>query len=88
MSNVHSQAEIARQIGVSRCGVQAIQTKQQKTEKVEDRKQSGRPQKLTKKDGTYLKITSFRNSYMGQSDDSMCKEETGISLKICICNRQ
>ena len=57
----HSQAEIARQTGVSRCGVQAILKKQQKTGKVEDRKRSGRPRKLTKKDETYLKITSLRN---------------------------
>ena len=57
----HSQAEIARQTGVSRCGVQAILKKQQKTGKVEDRKRSGRPRKLTKKDETYLKITYLRN---------------------------
>ena len=49
----HSRAEIARQTGVSRCGVQAILMKQQKTGKVEDRKWIGRPRKLTKKDETY-----------------------------------
>ena len=57
----HSQAEIARHTGVSRCGVREILKKQQKTGKVEDKKRSGRPRKLTKKDETYLKINSLRN---------------------------
>ena len=35
--------------------------KQPKTGKVEDRKWSGRPRKLDKKDETYLKITSVKN---------------------------
>ena len=26
--------------------------------------------------------------YFGQSDDSMCEEEAGNSLKVCVCNRQ
>ena len=57
----HSQAEIARQTGVSRCSVGAILMKQQKTRKGEDRKRSERPWKLAKKDNTYLKVTSLRN---------------------------
>ena len=57
----HSQAEIARQTGVSRCRVQAILMKQQKKGNVEDRKRSGRPRKLVKKDEIYLKITPLRN---------------------------
>ena len=57
----HSLAEIVRQTGVSTCKVQAILKKQQKTGKVDDRNRSGRPRKLTKKDETYLKITSLRN---------------------------
>ena len=48
----HSRAEIARQTGVSRRGVQAILMKQQKTGKVEDRKRSGRSWELTKNDET------------------------------------
>ena len=57
----HSLPEIARQTGVSTCRVQAIPKKQFKTGNVEHRKWRGRPRKLTKKDKTYLKITSLRN---------------------------
>ena len=73
----HSQAEIALQTGVSRCGVQAILKKQQKTGKVEDRKRSGRPRKRTKKDGTYLKITSLRNRKKNKLG-SCCRTRSNI----------
>ena len=33
-------------------------------------------------------VTSQNLKYLGQSDDSTCEEETGNSLKICVCNRQ
>ena len=63
-----SQAEISRQTGVSRCGIQALVKKHQETGQVEDKPRSGRPRKLKKSDEKYLKVTSLiereKNKYM------------------------
>ena len=53
------QAEISRQTGVSRCGIQALSKKHQETGEVEDKPRSGRPSKLKKSDEKYLKVTSL-----------------------------
>ena len=56
----HSQAEISRRTGLSRCGIQALLKKHKETGQEEDKRRSGRPRKLTKGDEKYLKINSLR----------------------------
>lgn len=56
-----SQTAISQKLGISRCGVQAIIKKFKETGKLEDRKRSGRPKKLSKSDVKYLKVSLSRN---------------------------
>ena len=57
----HSQANISRRTGVSRCAEQAFLKKMLETGKVEDRKRSGRPKKLTRRDEHYLRVMALKN---------------------------
>ncbi|MGH0128730.1 UNVERIFIED_CONTAM: hypothetical protein FKN15_035968 [Acipenser sinensis] len=62
-----SQAEISRQIGVSRCAVQALLKKHKETGNGEDRRRSGWPRKLTAADERHIMLTSLRNQKMSSS---------------------
>lgn len=62
-----SQAEIARQTGVSKRAVQALLQKHKKTGTVEDQKRSGRPRKLSKADERLIKLTFLENRTMSSS---------------------
>uniref|UniRef100_A0A8C4S2L1 Transposase Tc1-like domain-containing protein n=1 Tax=Erpetoichthys calabaricus TaxID=27687 RepID=A0A8C4S2L1_ERPCA len=62
-----SQTKISKQTGVSRCAVQALLKKHKKTGKVEDRRRSGRPRKLSAADERHITLITLRNRKISSS---------------------
>ena len=63
----HSQTEISRQTGFSRCGIQGVE-KFEISGHVEDKKRRGRPKKLSVPDEQFLKVTSLSDRKKSSKD--------------------
>lgn len=62
-----SLTKILKHTGVLRCAVQSVLKKYKETGKVEDRRRSGRPRKLSAADEKHIKLISLRNRKMSSS---------------------